>query len=451
MKSFRALPQLPVRPLLVISELLLMAAVAFKASQRQLTLVLFLPLGIGMVLAFLRWPALGLIAASVAGLVVPFMGPSGLNVTMILLALLLGLWLMDMMVRQRQIQLAPSRTVLPLLCFLIVAVISFAIGQLPWLTFAAHAPMGAQLGGMSIVVLSAGAFLLMANQLQELRWLSRLTWVFLAVGALSVLLRSVLPELGLSTRDLFPQVGTVFYVWLIGMGFSQAVLNRDLHPVWRMALGVMVLVTLYVLFILKFDDKSGWISSFVCIAAIIAARSWRAGLVMAPVAVLSALYLWSGIISTDDYSISTRFDAWAIMGQIIKINPLSGLGFANYYWYTPLFPIRGYAVSFNSHNNYVDIVAQMGLAGLLCFFWIVWEVGRLGWGLRRQVAGGFSQAYVYGALGGLAGMVVAGMLGDWVLPFFYNVGLNGFRSSVIGWLFLGGLVSLEQMRLAPEK
>ncbi|MDQ2692866.1 MAG: hypothetical protein M3Y68_12590, partial [Chloroflexota bacterium] len=242
MKSFRALPQLPVRPLLVISELLLMAAVAFKASQRQLTLVLFLPLGIGMVLAFLRWPALGLIAASVAGLVVPFMGPSGLNVTMILLALLLGLWLMDMMVRQRQIQLAPSRTVLPLLCFLIVAVISFAIGQLPWLTFAAHAPMGAQLGGMSIVVLSAGAFLLMANQLQELRWLSRLTWVFLAVGALSVLLRSVLPELGLSTRDLFPQVGTVFYVWLIGMGFSQAVLNRDLHPVWRIALGVLVLV-----------------------------------------------------------------------------------------------------------------------------------------------------------------------------------------------------------------
>jgi hypothetical protein len=52
---------------------------------------------------------------------------------------------------------------------------------------------------------------------------------------------------------------------------------------------------------------------------------------------------------------------------------------------------------------------------------------------------------VYGALGGLAGMVVAGMLGDWVLPFFYNIGLNGFRSSMLGWLFLGGLVSIEQM------
>jgi hypothetical protein len=36
-------------------------------------------------------------------------------------------------------------------------------------------------------------------------------------------------------------------------------------------------------------------------------------------------------------------------------------------------------------------------------------------------------------------------LGDWVLPFVYNVGLAGFRSSMIGWIFLGGLVALETM------
>jgi hypothetical protein len=126
------------------------------------------------------------------------------------------------------------------------------------------------------------------------------------------------------------------------------------------------------------------------------------------------------------------------------------LGFANYYWYTPLFPIRGYAVSFNSHNNYVDIVAQTGLLGLVFFLWFLWEVGRLGWRLRNGVPAGFAQAYVYGSLGGLAGMVVVGMLGDWVLPFFYNVGLNGFRSSMLGWLFLGGLVSLEQMVITQK-
>lgn len=445
MKSFSGVSQLSVRPLLIIGQLLLIAALAFMASQRQLTLILFLPLGIGLVLILLRWPVLGLVVASVAGLVVPYLGPSGLNVTMMLIGLLLGLWLLDMLVIQGQIQLAPSRTVWPMLCFLVVAAISFGVGQLPWLRFALHAPLGAQLGGLSIIVLSASAFLLSANQVHDMHWLRRLTWAFLAIGGLSVLARSLLPMLGLPTQNLFQPVGTVFYIWLISIAFSQAIINGDLHPAWRLALGGLVLVTLYFRFILNFDDKSAWVSAFACIAVIIIARSWRAGLALLPAAVLSVLYLWTGVVATDEYSMSTRFDAWVIMAQIIKISPILGLGFANYYWYTPLFPIRGYAVSFNSHNNYVDIVAQMGIVGLVCFVWLLWELGWLGWRLRKDAPAGFAQAYVYGALGGLAGMAVAGMLGDWVLPFFYNLGLNGFRSSVLGWVFLGGLVSLEQM------
>ena len=105
-------------------------------------------------------------------------------------------------------------------------------------------------------------------------------------------------------------------------------------------------------------------------------------------------------------------------------------------------------MQFNSHNQYVDLLLQTGILGLACFLWFAWEVGWLGWRLRTQVPPGFAQAYVYGALGGLVGTLTAGMLGDWVLPFVYNVGLDGFRDSVIAWIFLGGLVTLEQMK--PE-
>jgi hypothetical protein len=451
MKPFLDLSQLRLRSLLVVGQLMLIAALAFQASQRQLTLVLLLPLGVGMVLAFLRWPSLGLIVASMSGLVVPYRGPSGLNVTMILIGLMLGLWLLDILVLRRPAQLSPSPTVLPLLCFLLVAVISFVVGQLPWVTFASHAPLGAQLGGLSIIILSAVTFLLAANRIHDLRWLRWLTWTFLAVGALSLLVRTVLPVLGLSTRALFPQTASVFYICLVAMAFSHALYNGDLHPAWRLALGGLVVVTLYILFFLKFGDKSGWLASFVCIGAIITARSWRVGLALVPFAALAAVYMWSGLVSVDEYSISTRFDAWLIMGQIIRHSPIWGLGFANYYWYTPFFPIRGYAVSFNSHNNYVDIVAQTGVVGLVCFLWILWEVARLGWRLRKQASSGFAQAYVYGALGALVGMAAAGMLGDWVLPFFYNIGLNGFRSSMLGWLFLGGLVSLGRMSQSPTQ
>jgi O-antigen ligase len=150
-------------------------------------------------------------------------------------------------------------------------------------------------------------------------------------------------------------------------------------------------------------------------------------------------------VNSDSYSISTRFDAWFIMAEIIKVNPVLGLGFGNYYWYTPLFRIRGWEVQFNSHNNYVDLVAQTGLVGLACFLWFFWESGQLAWRLRNRVPEGFAQAYVYAAMGGLVGTLIAAMLGDWVLPFVYNVGLSGFRTGALAWFFLGGLVVLEKL------
>jgi hypothetical protein len=49
----------------------------------------------------------------------------------------------------------------------------------------------------------------------------------------------------------------------------------------------------------------------------------------------------------------------------------------------------------------------------------------------------------------VAGTLVAAGLGDWVLPFVYNIGLIGLRASLLGWLFLGGLLVVE--KLAKEQ
>jgi hypothetical protein len=431
--------------LLIMGQLVLSALLVYVGSPQLLLLGVLLLAGAGGVLIFLRWPPVGLIVASLSGLVVPYLGPSGLNVTMMAVAMLLGLWLMDMMVRQRQIRLAASRPLRLLLLFVFVAIVSFAIGQLPWVTLAVHAPLGAQLGGLAIFVLSVGAFLLTANQIHDLGWLSKLTWLFLALGSASVIVRLVLPRFGISMPGLFQTTGSVFYIWLTAIAFSQAVFNQDLDRRWRWVLGALVVVILYVVFVIKFADTSAWLSCLICLGAIIAFRSWRAGLALVPFGVLATIYLWSTVTTAEDYSISTRFDAFIIMAQVIKISPLWGLGFANYYWYTPFFPIRGYEVTFNSHNNYVDIVAQTGLVGLICYLWFFWEAVRLARRLQERTTGGFAQAYIYGAVGGVAGMVAVGLMGDWVLPFFYNIGLSGFRTSMLGWLFLGGLVSLEQI------
>ena len=156
------------------------------------------------------------------------------------------------------------------------------------------------------------------------------------------------------------------------------------------------------------------------------------------------------MIGDNAYSLMTRLAAWKVVLEIAKVNPILGLGPANYRWYTPLFPILGWAVQFNSHNQYIDLIAQTGILGLICFLWFFLAVGWLGWQLRKRVPEGFPRAYVYGAIGGVAGTLASAAFGDWVIPFFYNITLGGFRASVLSWLFLGGLVALEQMYCCPD-
>jgi len=403
---------------------------------------------VGALLALAHWPPLGLVVLIVTALIVPSPSlPGGFNLAVLLLVLLIGLWLLGLILGRREIHSAPSRTVWPLLALILAATLAFGVGQLPWFPVVSPAPLDAQIGGLAIFVLAAGAFLLVAHQVRDLRWLEVMTWVFLALGAVHIA-GWLVPGVGGITNRLF-QPGTynnaMFWTWLVALAFSQALYNRKLHLGWRLALGVLVLATMFVAVAWNRDWKSGYLPPLVAIAAIIGFRDWRLGLLVGLAAIVPAMRIGSEAIATDQYSYSTRLDAWKVVLDMAKINPVTGFGPANYSWYTPLFPIRGYAIRFNSHNQYVDIVAQIGPLGLACFLWFAWEVGWLGWKLRSRVSPGFARTYVYGALGGWVATLASGVLVDWFLPYVYNIGLTGFRGSMLAWLFMGGVVSIEYM------
>jgi hypothetical protein len=435
------------RVLIIASVLFASFFLVIFTPQRLISLLVVIPLGLAAVLVLLRWPPLGFLGILFGSLFVPFSGPGGFNVAILGVALMLGLWLFEMIVRQRRIYLMPSPTTYPMIAFTISALLSFGIGQLPWYIFASNAPIVTQLGGLSISILSAGAFLMVANQIKDLRWLKTFSWAFVVIGGIYVLGRLV-PDFGRITDRLFQRgaiAGSIFWVWLVVIPISQVLFNRDLGLKWKAGLVGLVLATLYVAIVQTSDWKSGYIPPLAGAAAIIGFRFKRYVWLFIPFGILLAIYLFNEAIATDQYSYSTRLEAWQIVLEISKANPITGLGFANYRWYTPLFPIRGYRVLFNSHSQYVDIIAQTGLVGLVCFTWVFWSVGKLGWSQRDRVPEGFAKAYVIGALGGLVGMIVAGGFVDWILPFAYNIGMDGFRASILGWIFLGGVVSIEQI------
>ncbi len=438
--------QLPLRLGIIGTVLILITLAAYKGSLNQLRFLAIISPMIGGGLLFFRRPELGLVLLPVVGMSIKFVGPSNINLSLVLTAMLLLLWLFKIINHQEGVYLVSSPTMRSVIALVLVSIVSFLAGQLTWFQSTPNAPLDAQLGGLAIFLLSVGAFVLAANQFKKLYWLKAMTWIFLALGALFVFGR-VFPVLIPIIKVVFAgqAIGGVFWAWLPALAFGQAVFNRDLRPEWRLALGVVVALTLYAGFVLNSQWKSGWLPSFAAVWVIVFLWNWRIGLGTALAAIFSWQILAPDLLATDSYSISTRFDAWFIMLAIIQVSPIFGLGFGNYYWYTPLFQIRGWTVQFNSHNNYIDIIAQTGIMGIVCFLWFFWEVGRVGFKLRNRVTDQFARAYVYGALGGLVGTLVAAMLGDWVLSFVYNIGFHGFRTGVLAWLFLGGLVAIAEM------
>ena len=441
-----------------IAILALAAAIMTPAvALDQTLLIVFFALfgGICGALILLRWPVLGFVGIIIAAMLIPFsLGTgteTGINAAALLLLVMIGLWIFEMVGFKRQIRLYPSRAVTAALVFIFVSILAFGFGQISWF-FIASAPAAAQFGGLMIFVLSAGAFLVAAHKIQSVKELQWMVAVLLGIGFMFFLGRIILPY-NVNLYNYFVRqgvLGALFYVWLVAMAFSQAFFNRDLDQKWRIGLVILLLMIFYVNIGITRAWASGWLPPLVAVVIVIFAAKPRTGVILM---ILGAIFLAinSGLASTiategdNLYSITTRLEAWKVLGEMIMVSPIFGLGMANYYYYTPLYSIMGFNIRFNSHNNYIDILAQTGIVGLICFFWFVWEIWRVGWGLRASAREGFSKAYVYGVLGGIAGTVFAGMLGDWVVPFVYNIGLEGFRASVIAWLFMGGLLALQQI------
>jgi len=233
------------------------------------------------------------------------------------------------------------------------------------------------------------------------------------------------------------------------------VFNRKLHLLLQVGIGAVLVAFLYNAFIMGRDWTSGWLPPLLAASVILflASKKFRIPLLLGGllVAVINFDQIRSVVMVGDnEYSLMTRLDAWLIMFKIIAVSPILGVGPANYYFLTPLFPIRGYAVQFNSHNNYIDLLAQTGVIGFGIFIWLLAEVILLGMRMRDQVAEGFDRALVYGVIGGTVGTLAAGMLGDWVIPFVYNVGFAGFRASLLGWFFMGALLGLYRLTKAQS-
>jgi hypothetical protein len=412
-------------------------------------------------LVLLQQPSLGFFAIVVLSMVVPFEIGTGtevrINLSTLLVPGLVLLWLLNMM-RRQAVKFAPSRTNRPLLFFLLAGLLSLLIGAAYWDPAVPRSDnlIIVQLAQWGIFAFSAGIFWLAGNEIQSEVVLKRLTFVYLGLaGGLAMW------WVAADGNGLVYQVTTLvlqrapFWMLLSAMACGQLFFNEKLPAAWRWFLMVvMAAATFFCLFQNK-ERSSNWVGLAVSVGMLVWLRwpRWRRALAVAAVvggiALFPRIYEFAGGDTKWDESGGSRL---ALIGRVVEVtlrNPITGLGPAAYRSYARMEPLLYQGAywldpQINSHNNYVDLFAHVGLLGLGLLTWFFVEMMRLGVKLRDHYTTGFAAGYVNGALAAGVGALAIMALADWILPHVYNIGFPGFQASVLVWLFWGGLVALEQ-------
>jgi len=400
---------------------------------------------IALALYRLEW---GIIILVLSTLVLRFSIPTGtgtpLVASLLLTALLVGVWLVRMILEDKRLYWLPSPVNVPLLGFVTAGVLSLIWSDL-W-----HDPLvylwdysffiWVRAGALAAIVLSPAALLLVANRFREERWLKTLVSVFCAAGVIGIIATITglsLPLLNL--RGLFP-------MWIVSLALSQALFNRQLQGSHRWALGLLAGAWFANSFGRGIIWLSGWLPALVAIMVVTFLRSRRLFLLLIAVGVLFVVIRWdyfhdAVIVQSQQEGDFGRLDAWAVNWRVTREHLFLGTGPAGYAaYYMSLFPQD----ALSTHSNYVDILAQTGLVGAAFFLWFLVALGitaRRAW--QRVPEGSFQQALAAGCIGGYVGTLIAMGLGDWFLPFAYNQTIAGYDYTVWGWLFMGVLVGLS--------
>lgn len=442
-----------VQVVIVIGVLLLSPVLAVVVPRGTLQMaVIALPIGILGFFILLKWPQIGFILLTTGGMLrmtaVPFIDFAALMYVVITFA-----WLFRMIALDKELKFVSSTSITVILYFGILVILSFSIGQLPWFPVNG-APLVTQIAGVLIYICSFLAFVAVANLIKDIRWLKWMVYTFLLfAGAFAFL--ALVPAGRQFIRSFYSvrmTGGSMFWVWATSLSLSMAIFNRKL-PLWgRFLCGISCLAILYFGIVVNRQWVSGWVPPVIAVVALIWIGAPRLAIPLSIATAAGMITQWSiiyNLVAVDnEYSTISRLDAWRVMFNIINTNPLLGVGPSNYYFYTVLYDILGFYVEFNSHNNYIDLLAQTGYLGLLLFFVLCWAIWRQGMKVLKMVPkGGFAHAFIVASLAGLVAAVFAGMLGDWVIPFYYNIGIEGLRASALGFMFWGALVAIEQMML----
>lgn len=306
-----------------------------------------------------------------------------------------------------------------------------------------------QLAQASLFIVAVGLLFVGADMFQSRRLRTLLMVGFIVIGILALPFRAF--------ADGLPLLNTagLFGLWFVALCWSNALLNRRLSDGLRVALGALALGWLLMAFVREGAWVSGWLPALLALLLVTIVARPRLGIVLLLLSVVAVAAYFSFVYELlitqqeSDGSLGGDFGRlalWARMIDVIQGRIWLGTGPAGYALYYVTF-VPQQAMS--SHSNFIDILAQMGIVGVLAFAALLiglWRLGRSTW---QRLSDDLDRTFCAAVLGALPALAFSLWLGDWLVPFVYNQTIRGFDHAVYSWVMLAALCGLACQR-QPE-
>ncbi len=169
---------------------------------------------------------------------------------------------------------------------------------------------------------------------------------------------------------------------------------------------------------------------------------------------LSILFLiYPRIVSpiVDTYSIKgtgARIDIARDACRIIKKYPLFGVGLDNYRNYTHYYyrGLSGYSRPMcSAHNDYLQIGVNIGIVGILLFFWFLWNIWRETFLVYKFTQDKFFKSIVASFLATILGFSITALAGEVIFGAFGNGGYQMFSPRLYFWVLIGIIVGIKNL------
>jgi hypothetical protein len=341
---------------------------------------------------------------------------------------------------------------LPLLLLIPCSIVSLVVG----FTFydpsipLNHMKLSVSLGQILLLVWPIGIYLTVAGSIEDLDTVDTLrrTIVLLAIPSLLLLvtLRAwpyvewsttfALPASSLCFAEFFRARGVLRRAALLLISVAPAVYGYEMGKAFFYAYVLVSMPTI------------GWLCA-PRFALAFATPAMAAYILLVPVATgsLEPGFLKEAVdVEQGQASLGGSSGRDALVKDSMGVwlrHPLFGVGPGNNYPY-----MLRYSTIGTAHNQFMNILMELGVFGLVCFGWFAWGAVETGLSAWRVASSDVTRTVVAGWFGLFAAMLVGGFFGDFMIPSIRNGGLGLLALFYVQWILLGMVVSIRSLERA---